>query len=104
MPIMALFRTASVDRSQYDAIISDLDLERNPPEGSISHVAGFDGDGVCVMDVWESREAFERFVAERLQPTFARLKLDIDPPRVMEAYAVKASDAIDRFKPALVAA
>ena len=41
-----------------------------PFQGLIAHTAGFDDeDGVFrILDVWESREAAERFLAENVQP------------------------------------
>jgi hypothetical protein len=41
-----------------------------PFEGLILHTAGFDDDaGVFrILDVWESREQAERFLAEHVQP------------------------------------
>jgi hypothetical protein len=41
-----------------------------PFEGLIVHTAGFDDDaGVFrILDVWETREHAERFLAENLQP------------------------------------
>ena len=38
------------------------------PEGQISHVAGPTDGGFRVIDVWESREAFECFEREVLAP------------------------------------
>ena len=35
-------------------------------EGQISHVAGATNDGICVVDVWESRADFDRFMQEQL--------------------------------------
>jgi len=41
-----------------------------PFQGLIAHTAGFDDDaGVFrILDVWETREDAERFLAERVQP------------------------------------
>jgi hypothetical protein len=41
-----------------------------PFEGLIAHTAGFDDDaGVFrILDVWETREQAERFLAEQVQP------------------------------------
>jgi hypothetical protein len=41
-----------------------------PFDGLIAHTAGFDDDaGVFrILDVWETREAAERFLVERVQP------------------------------------
>jgi hypothetical protein len=42
----------------------------DPIDGLIVHTAGFDKDaGVFrIMDVWETRDQAERFIAERVQP------------------------------------
>ena len=41
-----------------------------PFDGLICHTAGFDDDGNVfrILDVWESREQAERFLAEHVQP------------------------------------
>lgn len=38
------------------------------PEGLIVHSAGQGEQGYYVYDIWESREAFERFFEDRLGP------------------------------------
>ena len=41
------------------------------PEGLILHSAGQGEQGFYVYDVWESREAFDRFMEEKLGPAMA---------------------------------
>jgi hypothetical protein len=55
--------------NNYDAVVAALDL-RDAPDGLLIHTAGFDLDaGVFrILDVWETREQGERFIAERLNP------------------------------------
>jgi len=56
-----------------------MDTRGNPPAGLIVHTGGPVGDGeMRVIDIWESPDAFQTFVAERLGPTIAQ---------VMGAYA-----------------
>ncbi len=45
-------------------------IGNGPFEGLLVHTAGFDKEaGVFrIMDVWESRDQAERFIAERIQP------------------------------------
>ena len=38
------------------------------PAGIDSHVAGLDGESLIVVEVWESKAAQEKFMAERLGP------------------------------------
>jgi hypothetical protein len=44
-----------------------------PPDGLILHVAGPTDEGVRIIDVWESDEAWLRFRSERLDPAIAAL-------------------------------
>src|SRR5262249_24453888 len=47
--------------------------EDEAPEGLIVHTAGQGEQGYYVYDVWESREAFERFMDEKLGPALAEV-------------------------------
>jgi hypothetical protein len=42
--------------------------EDESPEGLILHSAGQGDQGWYVYDIWESREAFQRFLDEKLMP------------------------------------
>jgi heme-degrading monooxygenase HmoA len=59
-------------------------------EGQISHVAGQTDDGMCVVDVWESREHFDRFLQERLGEQFGRAGLS--QPQITE-FEVHSSES-----------
>jgi hypothetical protein len=53
----------------YDAVSQRMDVEHDPPEGMICHSAGQMADGTWRMvDVWESKDAADRFRSERLAP------------------------------------
>jgi hypothetical protein len=43
------------------------------PEGLILHVAGPTDEGVRVIDIWQSKEAWERFREGRIAPALAAL-------------------------------
>ena len=62
------------DRSttNYDAINERL-MQREPADGFLVHTAGFTGNGFRIFEVWESREAFERFTGEVLMPIVKEL-------------------------------
>ena len=55
---------------QYDEIREKMGLTRGgaTPPGAISHWVAKTDDGMRVVDVWESREAFERFATEKIGP------------------------------------
>jgi hypothetical protein len=63
-------------------VSAKLDAENNPPEGLIVHTAGQRPDGgFRVFDVWESREAMERFERERLVPAIEDVAQGEGPPQ-----------------------
>jgi hypothetical protein len=60
-------------QEQYDAAHSQMDFDRNPAEGLIFHSAGPSDGGWGVIDVWESREAFDAFLGGRLRQAIGEL-------------------------------
>ena len=61
-------------------------------EGQISHVAGATSDGICVVDEWESRADFDRFMAERLGEQLGRF--DFPEPQITE-FEIRTSERRD---------
>ena len=73
------FQDATLE--QYDGILARMGLARGgrAPAGAISHfVAATDG-GMRVVDVWESREVFERFAEEKIGPYSAEVGITTEP-------------------------
>ncbi len=56
----------------------------SPPDGLIVHMAANTGDGIRIVDMWESREAFDTFI-QGAMPTMQRLGI---PPFQPEMYPV----------------
>jgi len=78
MAVGLVMRIPGVGSDKYDAIMEELGLPLGNggdwPEGIISHAAGSAPDGTwTVVDVWESQEAFDRFLASRLGPAFEQV-------------------------------
>ncbi len=73
MAVGLRLKFAGGTQEQYDAIHSHMRVDENPPAGLIFHTAGPIEDGWGVIDVWESREAFDTFIGERLQPAAGEL-------------------------------
>ncbi|MQS15148.1 hypothetical protein F7Q99_23495 [Streptomyces kaniharaensis] len=94
MAIIVTFDLPGVTQGQYDGVIERLtdgggfrkpsDL---PVPGILTHAAGPTADGWHVTDVWESREAFDRFT-EVLMPILVEVGIPTDPPRIFEAHNV----------------
>ena len=85
--------------TNYDAVTRELNLG-SAPEGLVVHTAGFDHDrGVFrIFDVWESREAGQRFMDEQLMPIIERMagqaqEGDFPPPTSESWYELH--DVID---------
>ena len=72
--------------TNYDAVSAALNLDA-APDGLIVHTAGFDHEkGLFrIFDVWQSREAGQRFMDEQLGPILERFMAeagegDFSPP------------------------
>ena len=62
-----------VGTQMYDGVQAELDLANRPPEGLIFHWAGeVDGEWT-VTNLWESRDAYDRFRQERLLPAIQKV-------------------------------
>jgi hypothetical protein len=68
-----------VTAEQYDLLREQVGWEREVAQGSIVHIACSGSESFRVVDVWESEEAFERFVEERLMPGAQQLGLTGQP-------------------------
>jgi hypothetical protein len=61
------FRGATLD--QYDQILEKMGLTGgNIPPGAIFHWVAATDDGLRVVDVWETREQYDRFAQEQIGP------------------------------------
>jgi heme-degrading monooxygenase HmoA len=60
----------------YDEVNRRAGVVENPPEGLIVHTASRTDEGMLIVDVWESQEAFDRFAEERLNPVIRELMGD----------------------------
>jgi hypothetical protein len=104
MSILAIYRSAGVDRTKYDAVIDELKTKSTAPAGSLAHFAGFTGpDSIVVVDVWESREQLEKF-GEQLAPVLKKHGIPDQAPEIVELYGLVSYPAIDAYKPALAPA
>jgi hypothetical protein len=89
-------RWEGVTPEQYDALRPMIQLESDPPEGLISHVAWFRDDGIVVVDVWDSSAQFDDFMQSRLAPAIEQIGIDGQPE-------LKWIDAHAYFAPAVPA-
>jgi len=79
MAVVMSMRWAGVTPEQYDAVRDVVGWEEAAPAGAELHVAWFDGEGLHVIDVWESEQAFQTFFAERLASAIEKAGIAGEP-------------------------
>jgi steroid delta-isomerase-like uncharacterized protein len=72
------FQDATLE--QYDRVVERMGLSPGgrAPAGAISHFTAVTDDGLHVVDVWETREAYDRFAQEKIGPYSA--EAGMSPP------------------------
>ena len=69
MPVAIEMNFKGATPEQYDKVIELMGLTPgNIPPGAIFHWTSKTDDGIRVVDVWESREVFDRFAQEQIGP------------------------------------
>ena len=87
MAVIYSLEFANIGMEKYDAVMKELGLDKKDakwPKGVISHAAGKTSNGMCVVDVWESEEAFGQFREKQLNPAFQKVG-GIPEPRITTA-------------------
>ena len=82
-----------VSKTQYEQARKLANWEGDTPTGAKFHAAWFANDGFHVLDLWESQQDFEAFVAKRLNPAVQKIGIQ-GQPRVTfcDAHAIFAPD------------
>lgn len=94
-----VFFTGNISKAEYEALRKEVNWENQQPQGGVFHAVGFDNNGhLHVADIWDSAEAMNSFVEERLAP--AMQKLQITPPdvAVYNAHNINAYKSIEAYK------
>ena len=70
MPVAVEMNFSGATLAQYDQVIEKMGLTRggSGPPGAIFRWVAKTDDGMRVVDVWETREQFERFAQEQIGP------------------------------------
>ena len=92
MATVMLMHWPEVSVDQYEQARKEVNWEGDTPKGAKFHVSWMGKDGFRVLDLWESREDFERFVQERLTPAVQRIGINGEPK-------VEFEEAISVFAP-----
>ena len=80
----------SVD--EYQQARKEINREGNVPKGAKFHVSWMAEDGFHVLDLWESKEDFEKFTQDRLMPGVQKLGIEGQPK-------ITFADSISVFAP-----
>lgn len=91
---VVLFEAPNMTAKDYDAIIKEMETSGILyNDRRLSHVA-YERDGKwCVVDVWDSQEAFMEFGQKVLKPIFEKLGLNPPPPVLLPAHRYMSAHA-----------
>lgn len=56
-----------------DEVTTEMGIQSDPPAGLVVHVHYMEGGRAHVVDVWESRQAYETFEQDRLRPAIQKV-------------------------------
>jgi len=80
-----------IGAEEYEAARKHVNWEGDVPPGAMFHVVAVTDGGVRVTDVWESAEAFDAFVRDRLMPGVKELGIPGEPQvEILPAHAIFA--------------
>ncbi len=85
---------------QYDAVMAKLGLDGNPPAGGVLHMATATDEGVEICEIWQTEQAFNGFLEQRLLPVVSELGITGEPEvRIVRLHNlfVADPDMIDRI-------
>ena len=66
MAIGVIFQAVGMTQALYEHVLQQTMPQGHRPPGLRAHVAGPSANGWCIVELWESQEALDRFVAQKL--------------------------------------
>ena len=73
--------------ANYDEISRRLEAAGAvPPEGAVMHCSGWTGNGFRIIEIWETRAQFDRFVEGTLMPIVMEVSADDTREPVVTSY------------------
>ena len=84
MAVGIRIKLPGVSVEQFDKLDAAIDVRGNRPDGLIFSASGPIEGGWGVLDFWESRAHFDRFIAERVGPAMAASGEEATPPDIHE--------------------
>ena len=84
MSVGIYFNPPSLDEATYHAIREKVEASGPwPAVGMMHHSCFTEGSRLAVYEVWETREAMERFGQERLMPAMKELNFEPGEPSIV---------------------
>jgi len=76
-----------ISRDEYDRLNAEIPED---PDRLILHTAAEHGDGMRIIDIWESEAAYRRFEEEILTPAMGRAGLEApsEEPPPLDSYEI----------------
>jgi len=65
-------------------------MSHGRPDGMISHGCYAKGTGICVVDLWESHDTFEAFIANQIAPAMQKLGIEGGPENLVATELINA--------------
>ena len=89
MASTAVFDLSSgMTQQQYDRVVRDLDANGlGAPDGRQHHAASVSGNGLLIVDVWESEEALGKFSEGLIPITVAAGATPVEP-RILQVHNI----------------
>lgn len=85
MAVSIRIKFPGLTQEQFDQLQRQVDPDSNPPAELLFHASGPMMGGWGVQDFWESREAFDRFLEERIRPALEASGVQLhEPPEIKE--------------------
>lgn len=79
MSIGLVFEGSAVTQAQYDQVAKEVSPDNKRPNGMLYHAAGSSPTGWRVVEIWESQEAADRFLKEKLGEALKRANITVQP-------------------------
>jgi len=79
MAVGAIFEGQGVTQAQYEQVRNEVAPGNRLPQGMLYHAGGSTEAGWCVIEVWESQEALDRFFQEKLGQALQKANINIQP-------------------------
>lgn len=77
------FSFTGMTPQQYDNVMNELNRSNPDVPGRIHHISCIRDNVIQVIGVWESREAFDNFYNQILNPIFSRQGLRLVQPTIL---------------------